>query len=259
MTQDHWGAFLIDLDGTLCSEDHAIEGASEALLWLREREIPFLIVTNTTRESRGEIVQRLARLSIDVSEKEVFPVPLAAIQYILGQSQHRCFLIAARHIIKEFLDAGIDLSDENQQVDCVVMSTFEGMDLFLLNKVFRLVNEGAKLLAMHRDVSYVDGGELFLGLGAYVAAIEVATGKAATILGKPSPHFFRMAVRRLGASSGKVAMIGDHLLVDIQGAQQAGLVSILVETGKHRKSDLTRIPVRPDILLPSIASLPELF
>ena len=38
--------WLTDMDGVLIHEEHALPGASEFLSALREREIPFLVLTN---------------------------------------------------------------------------------------------------------------------------------------------------------------------------------------------------------------------
>ena len=88
-------------------------------------------------------------------------------------------------------DAGDDLSYRNMDV------------------AFRLVQGGADLLAMHRNPWWFTPAGMTLDAGAYVAALEFATGKRATILGKPSAAVFRQAVaglqagpRRAGAAVG---------------------------------------------------------
>ena len=51
-------------------------------------------------------------------------------------------------------------------------------------------------------------------------------------------------------------MVGDDPELDIHGAQAAGLRGILVETGRHRPG--AESPFRPDLILPSVAQLPEM-
>ena len=50
-------------------------------------------------------------------------------------------------------------------------------------------------------------------------------------------------------------MIGDDIVGDVQAAQNAGLFSALVKTGKFRSHDLDLKP-HPDLVLDSIADLP---
>ena len=44
--------FLIDLDGVLYRGNRAIDGAKEAIEYLKENGYPFRCVSNTTRKSR---------------------------------------------------------------------------------------------------------------------------------------------------------------------------------------------------------------
>ncbi len=73
-----------------------------------------------------------------------------------------------------------------------------------------------------------------LDVGAYVAALEFASGKQATILGKPSHDFFLSAVNAMGLAVGETAMIGDDAEFDASAAVNAGLIGVLVRTGKWK-------------------------
>jgi ribonucleotide monophosphatase NagD (HAD superfamily) len=77
------------------------------------------------------------------------------------------------------------------------------------------------------------------------------------VLGKPSPAYFEAAVAALDAEPELTWMIGDDLDSDIAGAQRFGLKTILVRTGKFRPDALERSTVVPDVVLSSIAFLPE--
>jgi ribonucleotide monophosphatase NagD (HAD superfamily) len=52
-----------------------------------------------------------------------------------------------------------------------------------------------------------------------------------------------------------MAMVGDDLWSDVQGAQHAGLQGWLVRTGKFRESALVESGIRPDRVLESVAAL----
>jgi ribonucleotide monophosphatase NagD (HAD superfamily) len=88
-----------------------------------------------------------------------------------------------------------------------------------------------------------------------VAALEYASGRRAIGVGKPERAFFELALRALGLPPGAVAMVGDDPELDIGGAQAAGLRAILVETGRYQPG--TELPARPDLVLESVAWLPE--
>jgi ribonucleotide monophosphatase NagD (HAD superfamily) len=68
-----------------------------------------------------------------------------------------------------------------------------------LNVAFRKILRGAEFLALANNRNFLDrDGELSLDLGAFVAALEYASGRRALVLGKPSPLFFAKAVDSLG-------------------------------------------------------------
>jgi len=56
----------------------------------------------------------------------------------------------------------------------------------------------------------------------------------------------------------QIAMIGDDLVNDIEGAQKVGIKSGLVKTGKYRQEILNQSQVKPDFILSSISELPSL-
>ena len=98
-----------------------------------------------------------------------------------------------------------------------------------------------------------------LDVGAFAAALEYATGKAATLVGKPSPEFFAAALKSLAAAPGpRPPSSATTSSATWPGLRRLGLRGILVRTGKHRPEELERSPIRPDAVLGSIAELPGL-
>ncbi len=91
-----------------------------------------------------------------------------------------------------------------------------------------------------------------------MAALEYATGREATVVGKPSPAYYAEALAAVGATghAARVAMIGDDLWSDVAGAQRAGCQGWLVRTGKFREEALHQSGITPDRILDSIADLP---
>src|SRR5690606_22360580 len=107
-----------------------------------------------------------------------------------------------------------------------------------------------------RNRYWQTGQGLQIDAGAYVAGLEYATGVTATVVGKPSPHFFGHALAAIGVPAEHVLVVGDDVEADIAGGRLVGARTALVQTGKFRPSDLERADIRPDVVLPSIASLP---
>ncbi len=90
--------------------------------------------------------------------------------------------------------------------------------------------------------------------GGFVSALEFASGKEAMIIGKPSQTFFHLAVKSMGLQPHEVLMVGDDIEADIKGAQDSGLKTALVKTGKFREGDLER-GIVPNIVMENINQL----
>ncbi len=136
----------------------------------------------------------------------------------------------------------------------VVGDAAEGFTYPALNAAFRAIQGGAAFLALARNRSFQDDDqELSLDAGPFVAALEYATGRGATVLGKPSEDFFRAAVDSLGCDAEEAVMVGDDVESDVAGAMAAGLAGILVRTGKYRPGDEGRIAPPPSALCDDLA------
>jgi HAD superfamily hydrolase (TIGR01458 family) len=126
----------------------------------------------------------------------------------------------------------------------------------LLQEAFEYVMAGAAMIALSRDRYWLRDEKLALDAGPFVAGLEFAVGREALVAGKPSVAFYTAALRSMGLDAGKsVAMVGDDLWSDVQGAQQAGLSGWLVRTGKYRESALAASGIVPDRILDSVAAL----
>ncbi|KAJ1346335.1 Haloacid dehalogenase-like hydrolase domain-containing protein 2 [Parelaphostrongylus tenuis] len=162
-------AALIDLNGTLHIEDMAVPRASEALERLRQLR-PVKFVTNTTKESINVLHKRVTECGFRISRDEIFTSLVAARQFVEKQKL-RPMLLLDKKALEDFRD--IDTSDPNAVVIGLAPSEFH---FEKLNDAFRLVLNGAQLIAVHKGRYYRRADGLALGPGPFVAAIEYATG-----------------------------------------------------------------------------------
>ena len=238
---------LLDLDGTLYTEDVPIEGAREALTSLNAAGIPYRYVTNTTRQPRREVVARLAEMGLPVCEEMVFTPAAAANIRLRGR---RCYPLVAE-ILLEDLDE-LELASGPPGY-ILVGDLGEGFTYERLNAAFQHLMSGAQLVALQKNRYWEREDGLSLDAGPFVAALEYASGKSALVIGKPEPAFFGAALHDLGLEAQGVAMVGDDAESDVTGAQRAGLRGIQVRTGKYRPGTVAE----PDAEIESIARLPE--
>lgn len=249
---------LIDIDGVLTVSWVPIDGVDDAMASLRSSGIPLRFATNTTTRTRGEVARLLSEAGIPVEVDEILTAPAATAAHLRREHPGaRVFLLNTGDLSDDL--GGIDLVDSGP-ADVVVIGG-AGVDFTheQLNEAFRLILGGAAFVAMHRNIYWRTSAGLELDTGAYVRALEEATGVEPVVLGKPSADFFATGVAELGLDAGRVAMVGDDLHNDVLGAQHAGLRGVLVRTGKFRPEVLAASNERPDVVIDSFADLPSLF
>src|SRR3978361_1007947 len=78
-------SWLIDMDGVLVREEHPIPGAGEFLTRLRERGLPFLVLTNNSMYTRRDLAARLAANGLDVPEESIWTSALATASFLESQ------------------------------------------------------------------------------------------------------------------------------------------------------------------------------
>jgi NagD protein len=119
-----------------------------------------------------------------------------------------------------------------------------------------MVMNGSKLIATNMDANCpIGNGKYRAGCGAFVAMIEVATGKQAFSVGKPSPVMMRMARKTLGLGTDDTIMIGDTMGTDILGAGSMGFTTVLTLSGVTNKADLDHYGYTPDFVINSVKDL----
>ena len=242
---------LFDLDGVFYLGGKLLPGGNDTLAWLRSQGIKYRFVTNNTTLSRRALVAKLQGLGLDLDENELLSANYAGILQLQKMGLKRCRLVLA-----EAAQVDYPPSVEDNPEVIVVGDIGNNWDYDLLNSLMNQILEGAALVALHKGRYFQTDKGLMLDSGAFVAALEHATGKKAHVVGKPNPAFFEMGSALLGASPNELLMVGDDLINDIEGAQNAGYHAVLVQTGKYRKALVAQSQIKPSGIISSIAALP---
>jgi phospholysine phosphohistidine inorganic pyrophosphate phosphatase len=245
---------LLDIDGVLYVGDEPIEGAHAALGELRELGAGVRLVTNTTSRSRREVCEHLRQLGFEVTVEEVLTPAAMALSHC-DECGYRAVELIVSDGLREDL-AQFDRSAGGEPVDAVILGDVgKRFDAELLNRVFRLLMDGAELVALQHNRYWRRADGLALDVGAYAAALEYATRREAVVVGKPAEAFFQAAIVDMGLND--AVMVGDDVEADVGGAMAAGLPGILVRTGKYRQDALPP-EVTPTAIVDSIADVPAL-
>jgi HAD superfamily hydrolase (TIGR01458 family) len=248
-------ALLVDLEGTVYQGTRLIPGAVEALAAAEERGIPHRFVTNTTSRPRSAVVRELSAMGLAVDPERIFTAPRAAHAHLERRGLTRCHFLVNPALLEDF--PGI-VPDKDAPQAVVLGDMGEGLTYSRLNRAFRHLLSGAEFVTLARNRYWRAQDGFMLDLGAFAAALEYASGRQATLAGKPAPAFFTAALASLGVDPGEAAVVGDDLESDVGGGQAAGMKGILVRTGKFRPEEAARSAIRPDAALASLAELATL-
>lgn len=242
---------LADQDGVWFVENEPVPGAREALARIRERGLPLRIISNTTTRTSEALAAKMCAMGMQVDAREVISPPRVAAQMLRARRVRSARLVVCDAIRGEF--EGIEESSHPEVI--VIGDIGDTWSYSLMNELFRMVIDGAEIVALHRGRYWQVSDGLKLDIGAFVAGLEFATGAIATVVGKPSPAMFNAAVADIGLTASDVVMIGDDAYHDVAGAQGAGIRGVLVKTGKYRDALVASTGVKPDLVIDSIAVL----
>ena len=246
--------FLIDMDGVIYRGSELIPGAERFIRELLELELPFFFLTNNSQRTRRDVVTKLRRLGIAVSESHIFTCAMATARFLATQKPGgTAYVIGEGGLLHALHENGYSIVDHDP--DYVVVGEGRTVTYEMVETAIRMVINGAKLIATNLDPNCPTQAGLRPGCGAIVAMLETATGRRAFSVGKPSAVMMRAARKELGLDASRTTMIGDTMETDILGAVQLGYRAILVLSGGTSRADLAAFAYRPDLVVDSIADL----
>ena len=245
---------LLDIDGVLAVSWQPIAGSVVAMRWIRERGLPFRLITNTTTHTRSDLAATLGSAGFDVTPEEIVTAVVATVTYLRGEHPGAAVYVLsdgdAREDFEELL-----LVDDPEGADVIVVGgACDDFTYGTLNRCFRRVMDGASLVGMHRNLYWRTAEGWQLDGGAFLAGLEEAAGVRAVVCGKPAPAYFASVLELLGVGAARALMVGDDIVNDVNGAQAAGIRGVLVRTGKFQPSDLGK--GSPDAVVDALDALP---
>jgi 5'-nucleotidase len=247
-------SWLMDMDGVLVSEEHAVPGAADFLNRLRETGTPFLVLTNNSIYTRRDLAARLRASGLEVPEESIWTSALATAGFLQDQRPDgSAFVIGETGLTTALHQAGYTLTERNP--DYVVLGETRTYSFERITQAIRLVESGARFIATNPDPTGPSQQGPLPATGSVAALISHATGVAPYFVGKPNPLMMRSALNAIDAHSETTAMIGDRMDTDIVAGLEAGLETVLVLTGVTNREDAERFPYRALRILDSVADL----
>jgi ribonucleotide monophosphatase NagD (HAD superfamily) len=242
---DLYEGVLLDAYGVLVDAQGLLPGAAALLAELDRRATPFAIVTNDASRLPATFAARFARHGIDIAPERIVTSGSLLPAYFRdrGLIGARTCVLGTEDSFAYVRDGGgapIELAP-GMELDALAVCDDSGTPFvegiaLAFSAVVRAVHAGRTpaLVLPNPDLVYPRGvGEYGFTAGAMALVIEAALARRFPAhglrfdqLGKPAPHLFAEARRRLGGR--RLVMIGDQLETDIAGAAAAEIDAALL-------------------------------
>jgi NagD protein len=247
-------SYLMDMDGVLVREEHAIPGAAKFIGRLREFEIPFLVLTNNSIYTRRDLSARLHANGIEIREENIWTSALATARFLADQRPGgTAHVIGESGLTTALHEYGYTLTDRDPEY--VVLGETRTYSFERITQAIRLIERGARFIATNPDATGPSADGPLPATGAVAALITRATGVEPYFVGKPNPLMMRSALNAIDAHSESSVMIGDRMDTDIISGMEAGMETILVLSGLSTREQAEREPYRASRVVNSIADL----
>jgi len=249
-------SYLIDMDGVLVHGRRPIPGAAEFLDRLRAAGSKFLVLTNNSMYTPGDLSHRLRASGLAAAAEHVFTSAMATAAFLRSQcpSGGTAFVIGESGLTEAMHQAGFVIADTGVQY--VVLGETHSYNLDIITRGIQLIADGAHFIATNPDAAFPRDAGMTPACGAMAALMEKASGVPAFFIGKPNPLMMRTALNHLDVHSENTIMVGDNMATDIIGGVQAGMETILVLSGVTSAASVARYAYQPSHIVDSVAELP---
>lgn len=247
---------LVDLDGVVYRGTDPVPGVAALLSERAAAGDDVVYVTNNSMHYRADYVTRLAGLGAPVTADRVVSAPRATALYVAEREQgiRRVLTVGASGLDRELRDVGLDVVTAGYVAERMAREGLDGwaaaghpdaviagldpqLTYLRVAAAVDCIRAGARFIATNRDPIYPTERGIRPGAGSVIAAIEVPSGVAPLVIGKPEPLLLLEAARAVGADARDAVVIGDGLLTDIAAAHAVGARSVLILTGVSSRAD----------------------
>ncbi len=246
---------IIDMDGVLFRGNQPMPRLCEFIDFLRQRSIHFILATNNSTRTPQEYVEKLAGMGVTVSPEEILVSGQATARYLAREYPRgtRVHVFGMPSLKQALMDEGFTLADEDVQL--VVASMDRQVTYDKLKRATLLIRGGARFIATNLDPTNPSEEGLIPGTGAMIVALEAASGTKPTVIGKPEPIMYQLAMEQMGARPESTAAIGDRADTDILGGKRAGLMTLCVLSGSSDRREAEAY--KADLIFDDIAHILE--
>lgn len=248
-------ALILDMDGVIWRGEQVINPLAPLMAAIEQRGWRVMMATNNSSRSPEQYVQRLQSYGVEIETWQVINSSEATAHYLSQRYPDGgpVYIIGEDGMFTALNKRGFQMASSD------VLAVVAGFDRHLtyqkLKKGTMLIRAGAEFVGTNPDKTFPTPEGLAPGAGAILAALEAASDVTPTIIGKPKPAMFEVAIERLGTTPEETLVVGDRLETDIAGAQRAGCLTALVLSGVSTAKKAEQWDPAPDIIADDLKHL----
>lgn len=254
--------FMLDMDGTIYNESTLIPGAIDFFHLLQERGVHYTFMTNNSSKSKFTYVEKLQKLGINCTEKQIASSVNATIAYLKANKPNAKLYLVGTDSLKYELEVEgftiVPLNYRKLDIDYVLV----GFDIELtyekLVGACWYISRDFPFLATNCDMRCpVLDNKFIPDCGAICDMLTAATGRKPLYLGKPDKYIVEAIMKEWNLKPLDIATVGDRLYTDVAVGINAGVDSICVLTGEATVDDIKKSIIKPNYVFNSIKELYE--
>ena len=269
---------MFDIDGCLVISDgpagqdgRLLDGAIEAIEYMKSSGRKYCVYTNGTAQTPAAIANHLREMGINVPDELVLTPAVVAAEVIKDTYGDRpIMMFGGEGMLHDFRKRDVNLVDieaaikgSKPEVAAVVI----GWDTeFGKNKIqiaAEAILAGADLYCTSYSPAFASKDRLNVGVSGFITAglLFVTETTDFEVLGKPSQHSMNIISRLLDTPISDILVIGDDLYLESSMARKAGALAGVVLTGTASAEDVaTCAPeVKPELVVNSMVELVDMF
>jgi HAD superfamily hydrolase (TIGR01450 family) len=262
---------MFDIDGCLVISDgpagqdgRILDGAAEAIEYMKSSGRKYCVYTNGTAQKPSDIAAHLRELGINVPDELVLTPAVVAAEVIKDKYGDKpVMMFGGEGMLHDFVKRGVNLVDidaaikgSKPEVSAVVIGWDTDFGKPKIQVAAEAILAGADLYCTSFSPAFASKDRLNVGVSGFITAglLFVTETTEFEVLGKPSQHSMNIISRILDTPIPEILVIGDDLYLEASMARKAGAVAGLVTTGTSSAADADKCApeLKPHLVVDSM-------
>jgi len=248
-------SLILDMDGVLWRGAQPLGNLPAIFEQINLKSFGVVLATNNATLSVSQYLEKLSSLGVNLEDWQIVNSSQAAANYLLKLFPNGgpVFVVGEPGLKDEL--SSYNFHHAENDVIAVVVGLDRNVNYAKFKQAATLIHQGARFIGTNPDATFPEADGFSPGAGALLSFIETSTGVKPTIVGKPFPQMYQLALERLGTKPEETIVVGDRLETDIVGAQILGCHTALVLSGVTNEESAQKWLPRPEIIGKDLTSI----